>query len=65
MKNSWGEAWGEAGYFRLERNVPTKYGTCGLTQAASYPIKTSPNPKLVPEVCGWCAPVSEQCASGW
>ncbi|CAA6672524.1 unnamed protein product [Spirodela intermedia] len=37
-KNSWGSAWGEAGYVRLQRDVPDKKGLCGLTVDASYPI---------------------------
>lgn len=33
VKNSWGAAWGEAGYFRLEKN-----NRCGIANMASYPI---------------------------
>lgn len=34
---------------RLRRNVPLKGGLCGITTAASYPIKTHPN-HPVPQV---------------
>ena len=44
---------GEDGYFRLERETGNKKGLCGITQAASYPTKTHPNPKTVPTICGW------------
>lgn len=37
-KNSWGSAWGEAGYVRLQRDVADGRGLCGLTLDASYPI---------------------------
>ncbi|XP_044758894.1 uncharacterized protein LOC123316744 [Coccinella septempunctata] len=33
IKNSWGAAWGEAGYFRLEM----KNNQCGIATMASYP----------------------------
>ncbi|CAM0912126.1 unnamed protein product [Alopecurus aequalis] len=45
VKNSWGEEWGERGYIRIKRNVEDKRGLCGIAQVASYPVKTSPNPK--------------------
>ncbi|KAJ3708634.1 hypothetical protein LUZ61_012339 [Rhynchospora tenuis] len=44
VKNSWGPDWGEQGYIRMQRDVKAKEGLCGIAMAASYPIKTSPNP---------------------
>ncbi|XP_074566449.1 thiol protease SEN102-like [Curcuma longa] len=45
VKNSWGTEWGESGYVRMKRGVSAKNGLCGIAMEASYPIKTSPNPK--------------------
>ena len=45
VRNSWGANWGEKGYIRLERNVPSlRGGKCGITMEASYPIKKGQNP---------------------
>ncbi|KAK1292788.1 Cysteine proteinase RD21a [Acorus calamus] len=45
VRNSWGTSWGEAGYIKMERNVPgLPTGKCGIAIEPSYPIKKGQNP---------------------
>ena len=37
VKNSWGTAWGEEGYIRMQRDIDAKEGLCGIAMMASYP----------------------------
>ena len=37
VRNSWGLNWGEQGYIRMDRNVMTKTGICGICMQASSP----------------------------
>lgn len=38
VKNSWGEHWGEKGYMKIQRDVKSKHGRCGIALEAYYPI---------------------------
>ncbi|CAN4115130.1 unnamed protein product [Withania somnifera] len=44
VRNSWGASWGEKGYIRMERNVASPKGLCGITIEPSYPVKSGQNP---------------------
>ncbi|KAJ3707847.1 hypothetical protein LUZ61_011552 [Rhynchospora tenuis] len=37
VKNSWGTSWGESGYIRMQRNVASTAGLCGIAMEPSYP----------------------------
>ncbi|CAN8246480.1 unnamed protein product [Cochlearia groenlandica] len=41
VRNSWGNAWGEAGYMKMARNIANPRGLCGIAMRASYPLKNS------------------------
>jgi len=43
VKNSWSDGWGEGGYIRMARNVPSPRGKCGIAMDASCPVKYSSN----------------------
>ncbi|XP_052190208.1 cysteine proteinase mucunain-like [Diospyros lotus] len=73
VRNSWGESWGEAGYIRMERNIASSTGKCGIAIEPSYPIKkgqnppnpgpTPPSPVAPPTVCdnSYSCPESSTC----
>ncbi|KAL8494495.1 hypothetical protein ACS0TY_025339 [Phlomoides rotata] len=44
VRNSWGAYWGEEGYLRMQRNVKSKAGLCGIAVEPSYPTKKGANP---------------------
>ncbi|GAB4849011.1 hypothetical protein Ancab_003823 [Ancistrocladus abbreviatus] len=43
VRNSWGTDWGEDGYIRIERNIETFAGMCGIAMEPSYPVKNGQN----------------------
>ncbi|XP_047060573.1 cysteine proteinase EP-B 2-like [Lolium rigidum] len=48
VKNSWGTAWGEKGYIRMQKDGGFSGGLCGIAMEASYPVKTQSKPKPTP-----------------
>ncbi|KAJ3699302.1 hypothetical protein LUZ61_003007 [Rhynchospora tenuis] len=39
VKNSWGTSWGESGYIRMQKDISSTAGLCGLAIEPSYPTK--------------------------
>merc|ERR1712118_418552 len=49
IKNSWGPAWGESGYVRIQRGERKSDDECGVKDMASYPVVSgSPTPTPTP-----------------
>ncbi|KAJ7546186.1 hypothetical protein O6H91_08G029200 [Diphasiastrum complanatum] len=55
VKNSWGPAWGESGYIRMQRNAGQPGGLCSINTLPSYAVKRGipgPSPPTPPpEMC--------------
>lgn len=45
-RNTWGTMWGENGYIRIARGVPSQqpFGPCNLYSYSTYPVKLIPGP---------------------
>ncbi|MQM05830.1 hypothetical protein Taro_038642, partial [Colocasia esculenta] len=43
IKNSYGQGWGEGGYMKLQRNVQSHLGKCGIALLPIYPTKSGYN----------------------
>ncbi|KAJ1698810.1 hypothetical protein LUZ63_007322 [Rhynchospora breviuscula] len=39
VKNSWGTSYGKAGYIRMQKDISSTSGLCGLAMEPSYPTK--------------------------
>ena len=46
VKNSWSDGWGEGGFIRMARNVPSPRGKCGIAMDAYYPVKNRRAPGM-------------------
>lgn len=38
VKNSWGDTWGDGGYFKLKRHSKNEWGTCAILRVMSRPV---------------------------
>ncbi|KAI7836852.1 hypothetical protein COHA_009305 [Chlorella ohadii] len=69
VKNSWGDSWGEQGYFRLSAKSKDDRGACGVLTTASYPTKKGTTNPEVPSFCGYFGwtecPVHSTCTCNW
>jgi hypothetical protein len=52
VKNSWGAAWGEAGYVRLEQGGSPPKGTCGINVQPTYAVAHKHNTPIPPPTPG-------------
>eukprot|EP00892_Ulva_mutabilis_P003870 jgi/Ulvmu1/1855/UM012_0011.1 len=66
VKNSWGSAWGESGFFRLQKGRGGG-GQCAVASYASYPVKDDNSNPHVSTICDpqlfswWECPYGTKC----